>query len=248
MDKERLKSRAHDFLKSLEDQLISHTPPPEDMRRRIREIVVDAKTNNTMKHMRKPEDAFLYKYAMPVIFRHMQTVEGIGAIEARHSLLCEYYRNMKEYCHCTPARTQRHPFSKAVGTKPAQIIAQWTGSHGARLRQACPDFAVREPFPFKIVFEGKYFDKGAATKARIELVTDLYQAFFYRGLPYIARKKNSPAWDYDFACLLAYDASDEGNLKGAWDSLDSQVKNAFWDGANVYVMIFSGTAAHSQSE
>jgi hypothetical protein len=75
---------------------------------------------------------------------------------------------------------------------------------------------------------------------RPELATNIYQAFFYRGLPYVPPKKSSPAWDYEFACLLAYDASDAGSLRQAWNGLDTEVKNCFWDGANVYVMILRG--------
>jgi hypothetical protein len=68
------------------------------------------------------------------------------------------------------------------------------------------------------------------------------QAFFYRSLPYVEpRKPSMPAWDYDFACLLAYDASSDGSLKRAWDRLDNQVKRAFWKGANVYVIMLGGT-------
>jgi hypothetical protein len=118
-------------------------------------------------------------------------------------------------------------------------MAQWTREQGSTLVQACPDFAFREPFPFKIVFEGKYFESGATVRAQTELVVNIYQAFFYRGLPYIPPRKSSPSWDYDFACLLASDASDNGSLKRAWDVLRNEVKRGFWDGANVYV-IFGG--------
>ncbi len=86
----------------------------------------------------------------------MQIVDGIGAEEARNSLLSEFYRNMRNFCVQTPARKRGHPFTKILGTKPADIIAQWTGDNGAPLKQACPDFAFRDPFPFRIVFEGKY--------------------------------------------------------------------------------------------
>ena len=95
-----------------------------------------------------------------------------------------------------------------------------------------------------IVFEGKYFEKGGIAVAQRELVSQTYQAFFYRALPHVPGKasggKISPAWDYDYACLLAYDASEEGALKAAWDSLPSKVKGGFWDGASVYVMIVRG--------
>jgi hypothetical protein len=73
------------------------------------------------------------------------------------------------------------------------------------------------------------------------LVSDIYQAFFYRGLPRVdATKRGHPEWDYDYACLLAYDASPDGTLVAAWEALDSSVRQSFWDGANIYVMILRG--------
>jgi hypothetical protein len=245
-DKKALKDEAHKFLESLERELANKMPSPKEMRQSIHDIVTRAKNNNKMKHMRQPEDAFLYHNAVPIIFRHMQTVRGIGESEAKQSLLSEFYRNMPDLCLDTPARLQLHPFDKVVGTKPAEIVAQWTGKHGAPLKQACPDFSFREPFPFKIVFEGKYFQKGGLDFAQKELAVNIYQAFFYRALPYVAPKKpapkkpSSPAWDYDFACLLAYDASDAGNLKQAWEGLTPRVRRGFWEGADVYVMILRG--------
>jgi hypothetical protein len=106
------------------------------------------------------------------------------------------------------------------------------------LTQSCPDFALRKPFAHSIVFEGKYFARGSKEYAARQLVADLYQAFFYRGLPSVeATKRGHPEWDYDYACLLAFDASPAGSLKDAWDSLGSSVKKSFWEGANIFVMI-----------
>ena len=221
------------------------------MRAAIPAIVKASKSDNKQPHMRQPEDAFLYRYVFPIMFRHMKTVEGIGEEEARQSLLSEYYRNMPEFCRDTPARKERHPFSKLIGSKPAEIVAQWKGENGPPLKQSCPDFAFRNPFPFKVVFEGKYFGDGGPARAQHELVTNIYQAFFYRGLPFVAARtsgqKVAPAWDYDFACLLAYDASRDGTLRDAWGGLSPDVKRGFWEGANVYVMVLRGNPQIAQS-
>lgn len=243
MNREDLKSGAQKFLQSLEKELNSRMPSLAEMRKLVHDTVTDAKKNPTRKHMRKPEDAFLYQFAMPIIFRHMQTVDGIRINEAKQSLLSEYYRNMKDYCLQTPARTRRHPFTKIMGAKPADIVARWESRDRATLTQACPDFAFREPFPFKIVFEGKYFETGGAVRAKTELAIGAYQAFYYRALPYVPSKKSSPPWDYDFACLLACDASGNSSLRQVWDGLDADVKRGFWESANVYVMILQ--CAHS---
>lgn len=241
-----VKQQAYDFLRDLEQRLNAELPTPANMRRCIPRIVSEAKSDDKRKHMRQPEDAFLYHYAFPIIFQHMQTVEAIGPEQARQSLLSEYYRNMPEYCLDTPARTEGHPFRKIIA-KPHDIIAQWKGAHGAPLKQSCPDFAFREPFAFKIVFEGKFFPEGGRARAESELVTNIYQAFFYRGLPRVSPKKRSaatfsPPWDYDFACLFAYDASKVGTLRAVWDDLNGKVQCGFWEGANVYVMILRGEA------
>jgi hypothetical protein len=56
----------------------------------------------------------------------------------------------------------------------------------------------------------------------------------------VPETKTHPAWDYDYACLLAFDASAEGNFLYAWESLDTSVKKGFWESANIYVMILRG--------
>jgi hypothetical protein len=109
------------------------------------------------------------------------------------------------------------------------------------LAQSCPDFSLRDPFPHSILFEGKYFPRGSLEFAQRELVTDIYQAFFYRGLPRLAATKKRPEWNYDYACLMAYDASPKGTLAAAWTALDLQTRRGFWEGANVYVMILRGS-------
>jgi len=119
-------------------------------------------------------------------------------------------------------------------------MRRWKGDPKKQTVQSAPDFALRKPFPFNIVFEIKYFEKGGAERAATELVTDLYQAFFYRALPYVPPKNRNPSWDYDYACLLACDASPDGTLLNAWESLPPKVKCGFWEGANVYAMILRG--------
>ncbi len=93
-----------------------------------------------------------------------------------------------------------------LSAKSREIYERWkNGKGGSPQIQSCPDFALREPCPHKVVFEAKYFSKGSREFAERELVTNLYQAFFYRGLPKAGPKGARAGWDYDFACLLAYD-------------------------------------------
>ena len=76
-----------------------------------------------------------------------------------------------------------------------------------------PDLALRDPAPHRIVFEAKYFRKGGRSTAEKELATGIYQAF---GLPKVEEKSPRPTWDYDYACLLICDGSENGDVAQAW--------------------------------
>lgn len=163
---ETVKDRARNFLGSLEKELTSNLPSPSKMRRVVLETVNSAKNDGTRKHMRTPESAFLYQYAVPIIFQHMQTVDGIGKSEALKSFLSESYLHIPDCSLATPARTKRHPFDKLVGARPANIVAQWRGERGAPLKQACPDFAFREPFPLRSCLRRNISKEAALPRAK----------------------------------------------------------------------------------
>lgn len=78
------------------------------------------------------------------------------------------------------------------------------------------------------------------------MVTGIYQAFFYRGLPRIDEKPPRPSWDYDYGCLLICDVSQKGEVGLAWKGLPRVVKNACWDGASIYVMVVRGSEAQPE--
>jgi hypothetical protein len=122
-----------------------------------------------------------------------------------------------------------------------EIFQSWTKVPSSLpLNQAYPDFCLRPPFPFKIVFDAKYFLQNSRSAANKALVEGAYEVMFYRGLPFAnARNAQEPSWDYEYGCLLAYDASDDGVLESAWDSV--RCKDTFWDGGNIFVMIVRGT-------
>jgi hypothetical protein len=230
------KDAAYRFLEALKATLNAELPPPDQIRSTVREIAAASKADKAKAHLRWPESAFLNHFVIPKIFYLIQTFEEIDEAQARRAFLCEGYGNMSQYCSGTPARTKGHPFTKIFKSTASEIVHKWKGGKGSPLTQASPDFAFRDPLP-KVVFEGKYFEGGSADKASRELATDIYQAFFYRSLPYVAPAKSKAAWDYDFACLLAYDASPDGTLLAAWNELAEPVRAGFWEGANVYVMI-----------
>jgi hypothetical protein len=71
-------------------------------------------------------------------------------------------------------------------------------------------------------------------------VAGIYEAFFYRALPELQDGGRYAPWKYDYACLLAYDASPGATLKAAWKSLGPQVRESFWASGNIKVMILGG--------
>lgn len=233
------RSEAYDFLQSLATAILNDCPRGAAMEPEIRRIVAEAKSDNRKKHLRLPEAAFLNTFAVPALYKHLQGQAGLTAEQAKEALLNEYHRTMPEVSAHSPIRASRHPFKKILGASAETIYKQWKDpKQNYGLTQSCPDFALRKPFAHSIVFEGKYFARGSKEYAARQLVADLYQAFFYRGLPSVeATKRGHPEWDYDYACLLAFDASPAGSLKDAWDSLGSSVKRSFWEGANIFVMI-----------
>jgi len=233
------KADAHEFLQGLGKAILKFSPRWAGMELDIRRIVAAAKANDQQKHLRLPEAAFLNSYVLPVLHQYLQTAASLTKAEASEALLNEYHRTMPDISSRSPIRAKKHPFKKALGSSAEAIYKQWTDpTQNYGLTQSCPDFALGTPFPHSMVFEGKYFARGSQEYAAKQLVTDIYQAFFYRGLPRVdATKRGHPEWDYDYACLLAYDASPSGTLTAAWDALEAAVKKSFWDGANIYVMI-----------
>ena len=236
------KDQAREFLEELEKTLNRQLPGPADMESWIRSTVKAAKTDDKQKHLRLPEAAFLNGRALPVLFELLKSHAGLSGEQAQQALLSEYYRTTPDISRQSPIWWERHPFRKVLGTSASDIYQGWTHpEQGRALTQSCPDFSLRDPFPHSILFEGKYFSSGSLEYAQRELVKDIYQAFFYRGLPRLAATKKHPEWNYDYACLMAYDASRTGTLAAAWTALDPHTRLSFWEGANVYVMVLRGS-------
>jgi hypothetical protein len=240
VEHDQRKLDAYKFLKKFENKLNSELPPPTELRTFIRKTVLESKVDVARDYLRLPEAAFLNLFAIPALHKLMSEQNGMDALKASQALLAEYKKMNPQFSSGTPGRRQKHPFKKVMGTAPGAIIEQWMSGRDNALTQSWPDFATREPFPFKIVFEGKYFERGGRNSAATDLVKCIYQAFFYRALPYVPAQRNAPTWDYEFACMLAGDTSEQGSLHRAWDVIPSAVKKGFWEGANIYVMIVRG--------
>jgi len=227
-----------DFQQSLQRDIAAVSSFSSTVRRRALAARIDARAP----HLRRPEEVFLNEYAVPRLFQELQSQLGLPADSARTALLSENYRHMPAMCSGTPARAVRHPFDKTFAPNPQSIIEHWCSGKANALRQSCPDFALRAPCPFSVVFEGKYFDRGSISKTQAELVKSIYQAFFYRALPKIDGSNERPSWDYEFACLVACDASPNAALLDAWKTIPQGVRDGFWEGANIFIMVVRGEA------
>ncbi len=146
---------------------------------------------------------------------------GLTAEDARHAVLSESYRSQPKLASGSPVRPGAHPFRKVIAASPRKIIEIWRGRAGVKplARNSCPDLALRTPVPYRTVFEAKYHTEGNPTSAEAELVRIIYQGFFYLGLPHLPETDGHAAWDYEFACVLAYDATPDGVMLRAWESL-----------------------------
>jgi hypothetical protein len=236
---------AHDFLAELHAYLNAGMPAPAEIRSEIASAVRDAKAlpkGDPGRRAAFPEGAFLNNYVLPTIHKFLCGRPGLTADQAKRALLSESYRAQPDITSASPVRSVKHPFRKVIGVSPRQVMKTWRGEAGvpALAWNSCPDMALRYPAPHNVIFEGKYFTLNAVSSAEAELVRDIYQAFFYLGLPHLPETRKSAGWNYDYACVLAYDASRDGVLVEAWQSLPSEVRQSCWDGANVYVMILRG--------
>lgn len=231
------KDTAFNFLRSLEDHLNNSLPEPSVVSRKISSLVRESQASRSAGHLAHPESAFLNHFVVGAIHNFLSVQQGLGDEDARKAFLSESFRHFPKETSGTPVRAQGHPFTKDVGTKPRGIIEQWKRGE---LGYSCPDMALRSPCPHKVVIEGKYFPRGGLQAAETALATGIYQAFFYRSLPTVLETSKHAAWDYDYACLLLYDATEEGALLKVWASLDKKVRKSCWEGANTYVMILRG--------
>ena len=141
----------------------------------------------------------------------------------------------------TPAWSRGQPFNKAMGANLDDIYDRWKGNDPKKRKSVfpavCPDIALLTPF--RVVFECKYFNKPGKRPAASELVSDLYQAFFYRAMPtkLAGTAGLKYGWDYEYACFLAYDATRNQRLKRAWDDLSESTRKRFWEDSNICVMM-----------
>jgi hypothetical protein len=241
------KADAYRFFTGLEAHLNSSIPVPETIRADIAGAIQKAKGSErgtTERHSTFAEGAFLNSYVIAHIHSFLMTEFRLSSDDARRSLLSESFRSHPRLASGSPVRPGAHPFRKLIGAPARQIMAIWRGKAGSTplARNSCPDLALRAPSPHRSVFEAKYHSAAGQARAETELVRSIYQAFFYLALPRLPETKTHAAWDYEYACVLAYDATTDGAMLKAWNSLPTEVRVACWTGANIYVMVLRGSA------
>jgi len=235
------KADARRFLKQLQRFINARLPAAPTFARDVEEVVKLARASTDCRHLANPEAAVVNNYLTPLINAFLREEVGLAEEAARQALLSESWKNLPTLTSGTPARSAQHPFSKVVGVAPKEVVRQWRGkSKRPALTRSCPDLALREPAAHRIVFEAKYCRREGLERAESELVTGVYQAFFYRGLPAIIEKPPRPSWDYEYACLLMCDGTRDASMVNAWNSLDASVRRACWEGGNIYVMVLRG--------
>lgn len=196
----------------------------------MQEIAADRKRCKPQLQEVSHEGNFLNEFILRPIHEYLISTLHLSPEEACKSFLAES-ADAKELGIAlnSPMSAGVYPFKKEFSAVNSLVKSWWNNSKEPPVRHACPDFALS--FPCKVVFEAKYFRRGKIDAARTELVRGIYQCFYYRGLPRV------PPWDYDYACLLAYDASENWSLAKAWETVDARVKEACWNGANIFVTV-----------
>lgn len=230
------------FLKLVEKKLAdalqvaeSVEPVPEQVRR----MVAAAKKAGGASHLRQPEAAFLNTWLAPVL---CEVLHGRGIEKPSSLLMAESHAQLRSFCSGTPARLRPFPFDKQWKVEPQAVFERWLGATDKAFSKPCPDFAIRNPF--RVVIEGKYFRGGSLQAAKKGLVEGIYEALFYLGVP--RSGSGAREWWYDYACLVAYDASEEQTLATAWNLIEP-MHGQFWTDANLYVMVIGRTPADGMS-
>ncbi len=190
------------------------------------------------------EGLFLEELVLPAIPTYLQQNLAPPATDThderiRKAFLAESTKVRDEgLASKSPASAKKYLFTK-VGGNPKQIVNLWwdKGYKKGQTTQSCPDWAFRAPCPYTVVFEGKLFRNGSTERGRTELLNGIYQCFYYRAHPQTPEDEKHPAWNYDYACLFAYDVSENKSLVTAWDELNQDVKDSCWDSANLFVMV-----------
>jgi len=149
--------------------------------------------------------------------------------EIASGLGTEGYKNAEGFGF-TPARKERHLFTKADIVKP-QIPRSWVADATKSYRnQACPDFAIRDPLPLSILGEVKFFRSGNLETALKELYNAARQAVFYLG---------AFRGEYKQAVVVVADASDGHVFVEGVRQMNPDILERFGEETSIFLSIIS---------
>jgi len=229
------RERVEDFLSGLLLHFQSRLPDRDTIASQV------ARLSSPPKKWDGSEAAFIGEYVLPNVGEFLLTrVDEVQQGGDPLSLIRVGFAASEK--HKSLVAVPAHPFGK-IFRKPEVVYARWKDAH-VPLIQSFPDFTLLSPY--RILFECKYFKTRLKNPAKVQLVRDLYETFFYRALPLRPPKAKQVGWDFEYACYLAYDATTGGWLFKAWDGLPQNVRNSFWEQANIFVMILPQTQPVSQ--
>src|SRR5438067_12086791 len=110
---------AYDFLQSLQGRLNDSLPGPKLIKAQVSARWDKPKFDKSpQEQLACKENIFLYHFALPQISKHMMSMNGFDAEQARRSLRCEYYSKFPHLSSANAYRRLGHPFGKnrAVAT------------------------------------------------------------------------------------------------------------------------------------
>jgi hypothetical protein len=229
---ETVKEAAYNFLKQLEKALNGAVRPPMELKAVVDAIWQKPKHLKTEREkIESKENIPFYLLAIPQIFELAKTEAALTDAEMRKALRCVYYEKFPEFSASNVFKKSGYPFTKKWELSTNEVMRSWQKPQSSTVpaNQAWPEAGLVAPFPWGILFEAKYFEEESLSAAESSLVSGVYETAFYRGLP------PDDDWSYDFGCLLAYDVSEKGHLKQAWESVVD--KRLFWEYGHLFVMI-----------
>jgi len=233
-DVERDRKAAGTFLEGLKDHLSSKISLTD-----VQQWIQKKKDSNPIGKDVQYELLFTDTFVLPAIPEYLEKALALSAADRCTAFLAESgLAKTRGWTSNSPRSANKYLFTKVLGADSKSVVKLWWGDSGKGLTcQSCPDWAFRAPCPHTMVFEGKFFRKGGVDAARRELVSGIYQCFYYLAHPQFPPTNKHPAWDYKYACLFAYDASRE-SLAKAWETLNKKVKDACRGGAsNIFVIV-----------
>ncbi len=98
------KGEAHIFLTKLQSMFNSSLPSAGEVRKMVEDISVASKLDDSKKHTRYPESAFLNYFIIPKLSEFIQVDTSLSKSDARQALLAEGFRNaeLNVYCSGSP--------------------------------------------------------------------------------------------------------------------------------------------------